>query len=362
MTHFSFKLLKRRAPFLLFILSLVFFILAKTLPSRDADAVIEKMTEAAQTMSQATSILKECRKDEDLAIDPSTDPNRTGLVGVRFSSITTSLGNLEAKRTTTNANFAGLVVYLLKEAGVKEGDAIAVGASGSFPALVVAVLSASKAMDLNPLIIVSLGASQWGANLPDFHLLHMYDCLWDHGVFAFTLAGVSMGGERDRGEDMEEEGRRLLIKAMEESGIPVVDESGLVPTVEVKMRLYAEAARGQPIKAFVNIGGSWSNLGTDPEVLNLKPGLIRFHHIPPVEKRGVLYAMGERGVPVIHLLFIRGLVERYGLAWDPVPLPEAGAGKIYKRVRERQPSFLYISFSFFILLLVLLGIVTKGSL
>jgi poly-gamma-glutamate system protein len=362
MSRISFKPQKRQTPFLLFILSLVFFILAQILPSRAANAVIEKMVEASRIMSQATSVLKECRKDKAPAVDPSSDVNRTGLIGTRLSPITTSLGNLEAKRTTTNPNFAGLVVYLLKEAGVEEGDTIAVGASGSFPALIVAVLSASKAMDLNALIIASLGASQWGANLPDFHWLHMYDCLWNNGVFAYTPVGISLGGEQDRGEDMEEEGRRLLTKAMEEKGIPVVNEPGLEPTVEAKMRLYLEAAGEKPIKAFVNIGGSWSNLGTDREVLSLKPGVVRFHRIPSKKSRGVLYEMGTRNVPVIHLLFIRGLVERYGLAWDPVPLPQPGVGQIYERIRETQPSFLYISLLYFLLLFVLMGVATKKSL
>jgi poly-gamma-glutamate system protein len=361
MSCITFKTKKRQIPYLLFILSVVFFILAQTLPSREANAVIEKMKEASRIMSQATSVLKECRKDKALAIDPSSDINRTGLIGIKLSLITTSLGNLEAKRTTTNPNFAGLVVYLLKEAGVEEGDTIAVGASGSFPALIVAVLSASKAMDLNPLIIASLGASQWGANLPDFHWLHMQDCLRNNGVFAYIPVGISLGGEQDRGEDMEEEGRRLLTKAMVESGIPVVNELGLEPTVEAKMGLYSEAAGEKPIKAFMNIGGSWSNLGTDRDVLNLKPGLVKFHRIPSKKNRGVLFEMGTRDVPVIHLLFIRGLVERYGLAWDPVPLPSDRVGRIYERIRERQPSFLYISLAFFILLFVLLAVGSKRS-
>ncbi len=36
--------------------------------------------------------------------------------------------------------------------------------------------------------------------------------------------------------------------------------------------------------------------------------------------------MVARGVPVIHLLYIKGLVESHGLPWDPVPLPAPGQG------------------------------------
>jgi len=346
-------------PFLLFVLSLVFFVLAKTLPSWEVKAIKEEMLEASRIMAEATSLLKACREDKSSPIDSSTDLNRTGLIGIRLSPITTSLGNLEAKRTTTNPNFAGLIVYLLKEAGVEAGDTIAVGASSSFPALIVAVLSASKAMDLNPLVIASLGASQWGANHPDFHWLNMYECLLENGIFPCKPVAVSLGGEQDRGEDMEEQGRNLLKRAIEENDIPVVEEKRLEANVEAKMHLYAEGAGEEGIKAFVNIGGSWSNLGTDAEILRLKPGLVKVDRIPPKESRGVLYEMAARDIPVIHLLYIKGLVERYGLGWDPAPLPQPGIGEIYNRIQEKQPSFLYISLSYIFLLFVLLFVGSK---
>lgn len=359
MSHISFKPQRRQMPYLLFVLSLVFFVLAKTLPSREAKAIKEEMKEASSIMSEATSLLKACREDRSIPIDSSSDINRTGLVGTRLSPITTSLGNLEAKRTTTNPNFAGLIVYLLKKAGVKPGDTIAVGASSSFPALIVAVLSASKAMDLNPLVIASLGASQWGANLPDFHWLHMYECLLENRIFSYKPVAVSLGGDQDRGEDMEEQGRDLLKRAIEESGIPVVEEKELEANVEAKMHLYLERAGEGGVKAFVNIGGSWSNLGTDAEVLRLKPGLVKTGRIPPKENRGMLHEMAARDIPVIHLLYIKGLVERYGLEWDPTPLPQPGTGEIYNRIQEKQPSFLYIALSYFLLLFVLLSVGSK---
>ena len=64
-------------------------------------------------------------------------------------------------------------------------------------ALIIAAMSAAKAMNINPIIICSLGASQWGANRPDFHFLNMLDCLSSAGVFNFRLAAVSLGGEKD---------------------------------------------------------------------------------------------------------------------------------------------------------------------
>ena len=41
--------------------------------------------------------------------------------------------------------------------------------------------------------------------------------------------------------------------------------------------------------------------------------------------------MASRGVPVIHLLNIKGLAAAHGLPWDPSPLPQPGEGDLYAR-------------------------------
>jgi hypothetical protein len=38
--------------------------------------------------------------------------------------------------------------------------------------------------------------------------------------------------------------------------------------------------------------------------------------------------MAARGIPIIHLLHIRGLALRHGLAWDPIPLPAPGTTQL----------------------------------
>jgi poly-gamma-glutamate system protein len=113
-------------------------------------------------------------------------------------------------------------------------------------------------------------------------------------------------------------------------GLPVVREKTLADDVRRRMDIYAAAAGGAPIKAFINVGGSWANMGTDSRVLELMPGLTEVAAIPAPAKRGVIQEMAARGVPVIHLLFVKGLAERYGLPWDPVPLPKPGEGEIFR--------------------------------
>ncbi|TFG58523.1 MAG: poly-gamma-glutamate system protein, partial [Candidatus Aminicenantes bacterium] len=133
-------------------LSLVYFLLVRFLPFPDP-AFRAEMAEASRLMAAADAAIKECRESRGIPIDFAADPNGTGLIGLETSAITTSAGRLEAKRTTTNPNFAGLVLSLLHEAGARRGDAVAIGASSSFPALIVATLSAAKAMGVEPLII-----------------------------------------------------------------------------------------------------------------------------------------------------------------------------------------------------------------
>jgi poly-gamma-glutamate system protein len=45
--------------------------------------------------------------------------------------------------------------------------------------------------------------------------------------------------------------------------------------------------------------------------------------MPAGPTRGLLFEFAARGVPVIHLLHVRGLAKDNGLPYDPVPLPVA---------------------------------------
>jgi len=313
-----------------------------------------QMVAASRLMARAEAVIAKCRTERGIPPDPTADPNGTGLVGVEMSEITTTLGNLEAKRTTTNPNFAGLAVDLFREAGVERGDAVAVGASGSFPALITAVLAASRVMDLRPLLIVSLGSSQWGANVPGFTWMDMAGCLRRAGVLAVRPIAAAIGGDEDVGRDMSAEGRALLARRIEADGLPVVGRPELEADVAARLGLYEAAARGRPIRAFVNIGGSWANMGTNAEVLRLRPGLTRDVFVPPPGERGVIQAMAARGIPVIHFLNIRGLAERYRLPWDPKPLTEPGEGAFYRQAAARRPAFIFVTAGYVLIIVVLL--------
>lgn len=338
---------------------------AVPLPCREA------MVAAAETMKEAISAIRQARISRGIPIDPRYDPNRTGLIGMDFTPTTTTVGSLAAKRTATSPEAAALLVRLLTEAGVGQGDVVAIGASGSFPGFIVATLSACKALGVTPILITSLGASSWGANIPEFTWLDMEQALADAGVFEWKSVAVSLGGDDDQGGGLPGEGVEALKDAVARASVlsgaggppwgddsstasrvdlwatsgadrstapnpegPVfIADSSIDRSVEIRMQTYKAAARGHRLAAFVNIGGASANVGTSAAFLKVKPGLHLT--LPPCleQGKGVMFRMSEDGVPVIHLLHVEGLAQNYGLRFDPIPLPEPGEGKVYYRER-----------------------------
>jgi poly-gamma-glutamate system protein len=296
-----------------------------TAPERPL-AMTPEMVVAANLMGEAMAVVREHREsmgafaDEssELEIDDTLDPNHTGLIGPQYSPLFTTVGHLEAKRTSTVPAMAALTVHLLDQAGVEPGDRIAIGASGSFPALMIASLAAAESMMLRPAIVFSLGASSYGATDPDFNMLDLYHLLQQEVGFPIAAEAVSLGGGADVGEGFEAEVRQRLIAQIEKSGIRFLHEPDLRSNVAARTAIFGD------VTAFINIGGSDANLGTSPMILDLEPGLNLAIDLPPEDQRGMVFEMAANGIPVIHLLNIRGLASRYGIPWDPVPLPEPG--------------------------------------
>lgn len=276
---------------------------------------------AAETMDQSLKVIREYCMDRHINTDHPEDTRNTGLIGPEWSDITTTVGDPEAKRTTINPNFAALIGHLLLEAGVKAGDTIAVGSSASFPALLIASLSAAKALKLNPLVIFSVGSSSFGASNPDFTLWDMYRLLLDRRILDAVPVAASVGGENDTGSEFEDGISERIRISLQEAGIPLISESGLLKNRLLREKIYFGGSPHR-IKAFINSGGGLANIGTSQSVLNLRPGLITGGLIPEPEKQGMIHAMLLQKIPVIHLLRIKGLAQKYHLPWDPASQPE----------------------------------------
>ena len=122
-------------------------------------------------------------------------------------------------------------------------------------------------------------------------------------------------------------GRALLAARIRAGDVPFLEEPDLERNVARRMALYRDQRRSAPHQGVHQrrraAGPTWART---PSVLKVEPGLARRVFIPPPSRRGVIQAMAAAGIPVIHLLNVKGLCERYGLPWDPRPLPRPGEG------------------------------------
>lgn len=237
------------------------------------------------------------------------------LIGPEISEITTTLGDEQAKRTSLNPLFASLLVSLLTDAGVREGDTVAVCCSGSFPGLLVAALSAAQAMNIHPSVILSLGASSFGASDPSFTILDLHMLMYEKGLTPYLPLAVSPGGDGDTGSDMEEETRHMMTEKARQYGIRTIIEENLVKNRMLRDSIHSYGKDGS-IKAFINIGGGYASMGTSTLSLLIKPGLVRKAKMPPPGERGMIHDMIEKGIPVIHLLYIKGIALTHNIPWD----------------------------------------------
>ena len=287
---------------------------------------------------EASSLMKKCEDfllsyvlDNGIPIEPE-DLNRTGLIGPAYTPLMTTMGDIVAKRTSLDPNFAAVLVKYYMEACLKKGDAVAIGSSGSFPALAIASICACNAMGLEARVIASLGSSTYGATRVELALPKMLSLLSGAGLIDFRLLAVSPGGEADHGVGTMEgllfdNTRGTVLALASQSTSPLIDESSLELSIRRRMELY-----GDDVRLFVNVGGAGANIGSSMEYLNVKPGLsLKLDSIPDSTTRGVLYEFASMGIPVVNLLNIKGIASDEGLAVDSVPLPSPGTGGVYYR-------------------------------
>ena len=169
------------------------------------------MLAAARLAERGMDVIKRERQQRGHRIRRHFDPAASGLIGDSMTLVTSLPGNLRAKQTSVNPNFAAAVVQMLRQAGVKEGDCVAVGCSGSFPALNLAAYAALESMQVKPVVVASACASQFGANMPDMMWIDMERLLHERGLISFRSVAVSVGGSGDRGLGMSDAARAAAM-------------------------------------------------------------------------------------------------------------------------------------------------------
>lgn len=284
-----------------------------------------EMLHAARTTLAATRAVRAEKTQLGLLQPDSIDPNRTGLIGPEYTEITTSIGILGAKRTATNPDLAAAMVRQLAILPLKRGDAAVLVLSGSFVGANIAVLAAVEALNLDALVIDSLGASMFGATDPQFTWLDMEATLRERGVLRSKPLLAVLGGGAGIGRSMEAPGAAALRASAARHGVPLADEGKLPPLIdEVEKRVLAAAGDPARIGALINVGGAVVALGTCEDADRLPVGLSRTALPCSRGTPGLLVRFSGRGVPIIHILNMRRLAIELGLPYDPRPLPAIG--------------------------------------
>ena len=288
----------------------------------------EKMA-AARLTSEAYEVIKAERLRLGPEVDLEADPAQSGVIGLLMTPVTSNSGHLPAKQTSLNPNWGAVIVHLLKKAEVEEGDTVAVGLSGSFPALNMATYAACTALKLRCIAIGSAAASQWGANIPGLTWLDMERILIKAGLFNIRAVAASMGGIDDRGFGMSKQGRSMLLETIERNNIPLIKPANYEEGVEERMRYYLDAAGDKPIKAYINVGGGAASVGTHVGKKLFHAGLNRNTPTGAASIDSVMVRFVDDGVPVIHMIQVDMLATRYGLPTQPTVIPPVGEGKIF---------------------------------
>lgn len=316
----------------------------------------DRMLSASRLMQEAIEVLRPVRGRIE-PINPSVDPLRSGLIGTASSSITSNSGDLDSKQATINPNWAAVAVRLLADAGVEPGDRVAVAVSGSFPALNLAVYSALQVMEVEPIIIVSGSASQWGANIPAFGWMDMARELRDARVLNIRAEAATLGGIEDRGIGLDEAGLRAIRRSAERAEIELMVPDNYEAAVADRIRVYREAADGQPITALINVGGGTATTGPNAIDHYFGSGLIRSASSRAFRVPSVLGYFLRQETPVINFTGIRSLSTRYRMPYPPTEMPSVGSGGVYNAEQYRR----WLAGLMILLLLGLTGLIMRSA-
>lgn len=329
------------------------------------------MLEAAQKTQSAFSAIREGRLSLGHEISVIDDPDSTGIIGESYTEITTTLGSLESKRSAANPNNAAMIVDMLIQCGVKDGDTVAVNFSGSFPGLNTAVLCALDTLDVQGIVISSIGASTYGANLTDYTWLDMEQVLLDKGLINNHSKFFSLGGSGDIGEGMPEDTINNIVNRLKSKGLKLLYYENLSDNLNRRVAIYEGRGNSEfnetnetnesneldetnehdeinKPTCFINVGGNLLSFAGGTEMISSESGILwpsglnsdfgqTGESLNTSDSRnqsetsisGLIPYFLSQNVPVIHLLNLKDLLPRWRLPFDPSPMPKAGEGAVY---------------------------------
>jgi poly-gamma-glutamate system protein len=269
----------------------------------------------------------------------SQDPARTGMIGPSMSLVTSLPGHLDAKRTSANPNFAAVAVHYLLAAGAQPGDSVAIGCTGSFPAMNIAVLSAAETMGLNVKLVSSVASSQFGANHPELTWPEMEGRLAEKGIIRTRSSAVSRGGFRDMAAGMTDDTREVLDSAIARSGLAMLESDSLADAIDRRIEIFADPSVSlDRYTAYINIGGGSASVGGTVGNDQLGRGLVLLAQQrrtdKPIDSVASRFLAG--GVPVINMIDVVAMAREHGLPIAPPKRPAVGDGGVYMSPQYRK--------------------------
>ncbi|MEI6875029.1 MAG: poly-gamma-glutamate system protein [Spirochaetota bacterium] len=277
---------------------------------------------AALSMRAAMLALRSELGSRGISIDPLSDLNGSGLIGLPWSGITTTLGSLPAKRSAAQPASAVMMRRFLRDAGVGAGDLVAIDSSGSFPGFAIAAIIAAEGLGAKTIVLTSVGSSTWGANRPEFALPDMLLFLASRGIVSHGPGAVSPGGDGDAGRDMDATELGHVLARASSGGARLLGAPDLSADIVARRALIARAAGGGRPAVFVSIGGNLPATGPG-DSLSGRSGLLRPSNFPGRRAPGIglVQSYLAEGIPVIRLIDVKDLAARTGLPYDPHPWP-----------------------------------------
>jgi poly-gamma-glutamate system protein len=293
-----------------------------------------EMLMAARSMQAASRVLWMEKETRGLTPSAQTDPNRTGMIGQEYTSITTTIGELPAKRTATNPDFAAVLVRQIASLKLARGTPVVIVVSGSFVGGDVAAITATETLGLRPIVMASLSASMWGANEPGFNLIDMLAALREHNVIRTRAIAAVLGGGGAIGNSMDADGVAALRRSAARDGVPIVEVRPVAALIDALLgRINAAAGDTRP-GLVINAGGALIGLGSCRESYEWPPGLTRRAPTCSDGTPGLAMRLAADGLPVLHIINMRRLALEWGLPFDPTPLPIPGNNRaIYGSAR-----------------------------
>ena len=299
------------------------------------DELYEKMTEASELAKKAMDAIKEYKKDNGIPLS-SEDVLETGMIGTGSkTTITTTEGVIEAKRTSCNPEWAAVIVRIIYKAGLKEGDEVGMIFSGSFPALNICAMAASQVCGLKSSIMASIGASYYGANQTECTFFDMSNYLFDLGIMNKKVDYFSLGGADDIGYTFKEPFRTEIIERINSSSSEFIYEEDYRKNIDGRLKILNEnvpdmklmincggtiVAYGQGLNVFSETGyfKGYKNRRTLNEVINNRG-----------DNYGLLQCVRLMGVDVFSMKDLKTLSEAYGIPYDPSTMPEIGTSDVF---------------------------------